>query len=182
MTSLLEVTNLQTHFPTRAGLVKAVNDVSFVVGESEFVGLVGESGCGKSITAVSIMRLIYPPGKITGGSIRFKGEELTTASAQRMREIRALQQRGVVHRRRKSWWEADHILAVVEGGDSNLENMRTLCIPCHREVTRALRARRLHKSRVIEEPHNAQNSNDLHFAGSDAARDCVQHESGDRQT
>jgi 5-methylcytosine-specific restriction endonuclease McrA len=70
--------------------------------------------------------------------------------AQRMREIRALQERGVVHRRRKSWWEADHILAVVEGGDSNLDNLRTLCIPCHREVTRGLRARRLDKNRLVQ--------------------------------
>ena len=62
--------------------------------------------------------------------------------AQRMRELRALQERGVIHRKRKSWWEADHIRPVVEGGDSNLENVRTLCIPCHREVTRALRLRR----------------------------------------
>ena len=88
MSHLLEISGLKTTFPTRAGLVRAVNDVSFNVGESEFVGLVGESGCGKSITALSIMRLIYPPGKITGGSIRFKGEELTTASEDRMREIR----------------------------------------------------------------------------------------------
>lgn len=88
MTSLLEVSSLQTHFPTRAGLVKAVNDVSFTVAPGELVGLVGESGCGKSITALSIMRLIYPPGKIAAGSIKFKGEELTTASDERMREIR----------------------------------------------------------------------------------------------
>jgi peptide/nickel transport system ATP-binding protein len=88
MTMLLEVSNLQTHFPTRAGLVKAVNDVSFSVGEGELIGLVGESGCGKSITALSIMRLIYPPGRIAAGSIKFKGEELTTASEDRMREIR----------------------------------------------------------------------------------------------
>ncbi|HKR63452.1 MAG TPA: HNH endonuclease signature motif containing protein [Thermoanaerobaculia bacterium] len=60
----------------------------------------------------------------------------------RMRELRALQKRGVIHRGRKSWWEADHILPVVEGGDSNLDNIRTLCIPCHRDVTRALRERR----------------------------------------
>src|SRR5688572_7128552 len=85
---LLEVSNLQTHFPTRAGLVRAVNDVSFSVGEGELLGLVGESGCGKSITALSIMRLIYPPGRIAAGSIKFKGEELTTASDDRMREIR----------------------------------------------------------------------------------------------
>lgn len=88
MASLLEVSNLQTHFPTRAGLVKAVNDVSFSVDEGELVGLVGESGCGKSITALSIMRLIYPPGKIAAGSIKFKGEELTTVSEDRMRQLR----------------------------------------------------------------------------------------------
>ena len=61
MSHLLEVKNLQTHFPTRGGLVKAVNDVSFHINEGELVGLVGESGCGKSITALSIMRLISPP-------------------------------------------------------------------------------------------------------------------------
>jgi ABC-type dipeptide/oligopeptide/nickel transport system ATPase component len=88
MTHLLEVNNLQTHFPTRAGVVKAVNDVSFYIDEGELLGLVGESGCGKSITALSVMRLIAPPGKIVGGSIKFKGEELLTASGERMREIR----------------------------------------------------------------------------------------------
>ena len=62
--------------------------------------------------------------------------------AERMRALRELQARGVIRRKRKSWWEADHILPVVEGGDSNLQNLRTLCIPCHREATRALRERR----------------------------------------
>ncbi len=88
MSHLLEVSNLQTHFPTRAGLVRAVNDVSFHINEGELLGLVGESGCGKSITALSIMRLIYPPGKIAAGSISFKGEEITTASEERLRQIR----------------------------------------------------------------------------------------------
>jgi oligopeptide/dipeptide ABC transporter ATP-binding protein len=88
MSHLLEVQNLQTHFPTRAGLVKAVNDVSFYIDAGELLGLVGESGCGKSITALSIMRLIAPPGKIAAGSIKFKDEELTTASVERLREIR----------------------------------------------------------------------------------------------
>ncbi|NOT47093.1 MAG: ABC transporter ATP-binding protein [Acidobacteria bacterium] len=88
MDKLLEISGLKTTFKTRAGLVKAVDDVSFDVAEGEFLGLVGESGCGKSITALSVMRLIYPPGKITGGSIKFKGEELTTATEDRMREIR----------------------------------------------------------------------------------------------
>ncbi|MFN2501523.1 MAG: ABC transporter ATP-binding protein [Pyrinomonadaceae bacterium] len=85
---LLEVTNLRTQFPTRAGLVKAVDGVSFNIGEGELLGLVGESGCGKSITALSVMRLIASPGKITSGSIKFKGEELTTASEDRLRDIR----------------------------------------------------------------------------------------------
>ena len=88
MPHLLEVKNLRTQFPTRAGLVKAVDGVSFSIGEGELLGLVGESGCGKSITALSIMRLISPPGKIAGGSIRFKDEDLTIASEDRLREIR----------------------------------------------------------------------------------------------
>ncbi len=88
MNHLLEIKNLQTHFPTRAGIVKAVNDVSFYIDEGELLGLVGESGCGKSITALSVMRLIAPPGKIVGGSIKFRGEELINASDERMREIR----------------------------------------------------------------------------------------------
>ncbi|MCU1348534.1 MAG: endonuclease [Acidobacteria bacterium] len=60
----------------------------------------------------------------------------------RMRELRAMIDRGALTRGRKSWWEADHILAVVEGGDSDLANIRTLCIACHRNVTKELRARR----------------------------------------
>ena len=88
MPKLLEVKDLQTQFETRAGLVRAVDVVSFEIGEGELLGLVGESGCGKSITALSIMRLISKPGKIVAGSIKFKGEELTTASGERLREIR----------------------------------------------------------------------------------------------
>ncbi len=88
MSQLLEVENLKTHFPTRAGLVKAVDGVSFTIAEGELLGLVGESGCGKSVTALSIMRLIASPGKIVEGSITFKGEELTTATNERLRAIR----------------------------------------------------------------------------------------------
>ncbi len=85
---LLEVNHLKTHFPTRSGLVKAVDDVSFHIAEGELLGLVGESGCGKSITALSVMRLLSPPGEIVSGSIRLKGEEITTASHERLRELR----------------------------------------------------------------------------------------------
>src|SRR5215216_4595673 len=88
MAHLLEVRNLQTHFPTRAGLVKAVDGVSFYLDEGELLGLVGESGCGKSITALSVMRLIAPPGRIVGGEVWFGGENLTLASEERMRQIR----------------------------------------------------------------------------------------------
>ena len=88
MSHLLEVENLQTHFQTRAGLVKAVDGVSFRLGEGELLGLVGESGCGKSITALSVMRLVSAPGRIVGGSITFAGEDLLAASEERMREIR----------------------------------------------------------------------------------------------
>ncbi|HMF58689.1 MAG TPA: ABC transporter ATP-binding protein [Pyrinomonadaceae bacterium] len=88
MAHLLEVKNLQTHFPTRAGLVKAVNGVSFYLDKGELLGLVGESGCGKSITALSVMRLISPPGKIVDGEIIFDGKNLLKLSDEEMREIR----------------------------------------------------------------------------------------------
>lgn len=79
---------------------------------------------------------------------RFRRKILRLPFAERMRELRALQANGVIHKKRKSWWEADHILPVVEGGDSNLENLRTLCIPCHRQVTQELRARRRNGTRL----------------------------------
>jgi oligopeptide/dipeptide ABC transporter ATP-binding protein len=88
MAHLLEVKNLQTHFPTRAGLVRAVDGVTFHIDEGELLALVGESGCGKSITALSLMRLIAPPGKIIAGEIVFNGENLLAATEERMREIR----------------------------------------------------------------------------------------------
>ncbi len=88
MSHLLEVKNLQTHFQTRAGLVRAVDGVSFHVDRGELLGLVGESGCGKSITALSVMRLVGKPGKIVGGEIRFDGEDLLAATEERLREIR----------------------------------------------------------------------------------------------
>lgn len=88
MSHLLEVNNLQTHFPTRAGLVRAVDGVSFYIDKGELLGLVGESGCGKSITALSIMRLIGPPGRIVGGEISFDGKNLLKLSDSEMRAIR----------------------------------------------------------------------------------------------
>src|SRR5256712_12685676 len=88
MTHLLEVKNLKTYFPTRAGLVRAVDDVSFYIDRGELLGLVGESGCGKSMTALSIMRLIAPPGKIVDGEILFDGQSLLQLSNREMRDVR----------------------------------------------------------------------------------------------
>lgn len=91
MAHLLEVNNLCTSFFTYAGEVKAVSGVSFHVDEGEAVGIVGESGCGKSVTVQSIMRLIpNPPGKITGGEINFAGKDLVKLTEKQMGEIRGM--------------------------------------------------------------------------------------------
>jgi peptide/nickel transport system ATP-binding protein len=87
--SLLEVRDLQTHFFTLDGEVRAVDGVSFTLERGETLGIVGESGCGKSVTALSMLRLIPPEtGRIVGGSIRFDGRELTTLSEEEMRSMR----------------------------------------------------------------------------------------------
>ena len=84
----LEVDNLQTYFYTKVGVVKAVDGVSFSADRGEVMGLVGESGCGKSVTGFSILGLVDLPGRIVGGRIRFNGEDLTAASEERMRQLR----------------------------------------------------------------------------------------------
>jgi oligopeptide/dipeptide ABC transporter ATP-binding protein len=86
--ALLEVKNLRTSFATSDGAVHAVDNVSFNVRRGEAIALVGESGCGKSVTAMSIMRLLTPPGKITAGSISFKGKDLASISERDMRNVR----------------------------------------------------------------------------------------------
>ncbi len=88
MPHLLEVKNLQTHFKTRAGIVRAVDGVSFQLDRGELLGLVGESGCGKSVTALSLLRLVAPPGRIVGGELLFEGTDLLQLSEARMREMR----------------------------------------------------------------------------------------------
>ncbi|ADD03422.1 oligopeptide/dipeptide ABC transporter, ATPase subunit [Thermoanaerobacter italicus Ab9] len=87
--NLVEFRNLKTFFYTSEGVVKAVNDVSFSIREGETVCIVGESGCGKSVTALSLMRLIQsPPGKIEGGEIIFDGRDVLKLSETEMRKIR----------------------------------------------------------------------------------------------
>jgi peptide/nickel transport system ATP-binding protein len=86
---ILEIDDLKTHFFTRDGVVRAVDGVSYNLAKGETLGVVGESGCGKSITALSVLRLVpSPPGRIVGGAIRFEGRDLLTRSEAEMRDLR----------------------------------------------------------------------------------------------
>jgi oligopeptide/dipeptide ABC transporter ATP-binding protein len=89
--ALLEVEDVRTYFKTRAGEVHAVDGVTFSVERGKTLGIVGESGCGKSVTALSIMGLLPPSGRIVSGSIRFEGRELTRLSARELEDIRGRQ-------------------------------------------------------------------------------------------
>ena len=89
MATLLDIRNLETQFRTSAGVVQAVDKISYTVEEGETVAIVGESGCGKSVSALSILGLIpNPPGRIVGGEINFMGRDLTKVSDGELREIR----------------------------------------------------------------------------------------------
>jgi len=91
LTSVLEVKNLKTYFFTEQGIIKAVDDVSFSVPKGATLGLVGESGCGKSVTAMSITRLVSAPGRIVGGEILLNGCDLLSKSDKEMRQVRGAQ-------------------------------------------------------------------------------------------
>ncbi|MCA3266626.1 MAG: ABC transporter ATP-binding protein [Tagaea sp.] len=84
----LEVRNLQTHFHTKAGVVRAVDGVSFSVAEGKILGLVGESGSGKSVTGFSIMGLVDPPGRIVGGQVLFQGRDIVGLPEAEIRKLR----------------------------------------------------------------------------------------------
>src|SRR5690349_25047112 len=89
MPALLEVRGLHTEFRTGAGLVRAVDGISYTVEPGETVAIVGESGSGKSVGALSILQLIPdPPGRITGGEVWFAGRDLTKLSEEQMRQVR----------------------------------------------------------------------------------------------
>lgn len=89
--SILKVNGLKTYFFTDDGQVPAVDDISFEVKKGEILGIVGESGCGKSVTSMSIMKLVQSPGKVVAGEILFNGEDLFNASERQMRRIRGNQ-------------------------------------------------------------------------------------------
>ena len=87
--NLLEIRNLKTYFDVRGGILKAVDDVSLTIKAGETLGLVGESGCGKSVTGASIMRLVpIPPGRIAGGEILFEGRDILKLPESEMRKVR----------------------------------------------------------------------------------------------
>jgi peptide/nickel transport system ATP-binding protein len=88
MSALLEVEGLRTHFFTRAGVVKAVDDVSLSLERGKVLGLVGESGSGKSVTGYSILGLVDPPGRVVAGAIRLEGTDLTTLDREAWRRLR----------------------------------------------------------------------------------------------
>ncbi|MCD4689175.1 MAG: ABC transporter ATP-binding protein [Desulfuromonadaceae bacterium] len=88
MSPLLDVRNLMTYFFTTAGLVKAVRGLEFTIDRGETLALVGESGCGKSVTALSLLRLVQPPGRVVEGELLFQGEDLRRLPPNEMRRIR----------------------------------------------------------------------------------------------
>jgi len=85
---LLQIDELKTHFFTRDGVVRAVDGVSFTIAPGETLAVVGESGCGKSVTSLSVMRLVASPGRIVAGAIRFDGRDLLALSEPEMRKVR----------------------------------------------------------------------------------------------
>ena len=85
---VIAVENLRTSFLTKAGESRAVNDVSYSIERGKTLGIVGESGCGKSVTSLSIMRLLEPPGRVVGGKIRFQGKDLLAVNEPEMETIR----------------------------------------------------------------------------------------------
>jgi peptide/nickel transport system ATP-binding protein len=88
MSNLLEVRNLRVEFNTRRGTLVAIDDVSFDIAPGEVLGVVGESGAGKSITGTAIIGLLEPPGRVAGGEIRLEGERIDNLSPEAMRKVR----------------------------------------------------------------------------------------------
>jgi len=86
--AIIEVENLKLYFMTRRGPAKAVDNIGFSIGKKKTLGLIGESGCGKTTTAMSLMKFIKPPGQIVGGSIRFMGNDIVPMTDEQVRQLR----------------------------------------------------------------------------------------------
>jgi oligopeptide/dipeptide ABC transporter ATP-binding protein len=142
MTALLEVRDLRTHFTTDEGEFPAVDGVSFTVEAGRTLAIVGESGCGKSVTSLSIMGLVpNPPGRIAGGSIRFEGRELVGAPAREMQDLRG---NGMAMIFQEPMSSLNPVFTI---GEQIVEGLMR-----HRAITRAQAAERalamLHKVRI----------------------------------
>jgi oligopeptide/dipeptide ABC transporter ATP-binding protein len=107
--TLLSVSDLRTEFKTRRGIVHAVNGVEFDIGEGELVGLVGETGCGKSVTARSIISLVTAPGRVVGGDVRFDGRDMRAA---RGRELRRIRGNGVAFIPQNPWGALNPVISI----------------------------------------------------------------------
>ncbi len=135
---LLEVQNLQTHFDTRSGVVRAVDDVSFTLDKGESLGLAGESGCGKTTTALSIIQLLPKNGRIVGGHVLYHGTDLTKVKPSELRKVRwkkiAIVFQGAMNAlnpvRRVSWQVAEaiqiHEDVTTEEADSRVDELLEL--------------------------------------------------------
>ena len=108
---LLDLRNLTTVFPTRRGEVRAVDGVQLTLAEGEILGIVGESGCGKSTALLSIMRLIRPPGRIAAGQILFRGRDLSALSDSEMRAVRGREIQAA--HRPSSAWKTNYFRSIV---------------------------------------------------------------------
>ncbi len=140
---VLEVRDLKTHFLTDEGVVKAVNGISFTLAAGETLGLVGESGCGKTVTALSLLRLVpSPPGRIVGGQVRYRGEDLLRLPAADMRRIRGNEISMIFQEPMTS------LNPVYTCGEQIMEAVRL-----HQQVTRrAARARAVEMLRLVGNP------------------------------
>src|SRR5438034_9043051 len=141
--TVLDVKNLQTVFFTNSGLFRAVDDVSFSVRRGETLAIVGESGCGKSVTALSVMRLVPdPPGRVVGGSVTLEGTDLLGLDEAEMRKIRGNRISRTIQEPMTS------LNPVMRTGDHITEALRL-----HRETTaRATRGRSVDMMRLALMP------------------------------
>ena len=150
MAPVLEVSGLSTVFHTRRGLVRAVQDVSFTVNAGETLAIVGESGCGKTITALSLMRLVpMPPGEIAAGSVKVDGTDLLKLSDNEMRSMRGSKIAMIFQ---EPMTALNPLLTV----GNQIEEMVVLHDKCSREVARKRAVEMLHHVRIPEPDRRAR--------------------------